>query len=193
MSSMIANPVYRYLLLLTCLLRDLMLVVTAERSADGISVYSGVQSVFPSRFRGGWTCSVCTQHGILSSCCCWLPGFTATHETVSIVDTVVSLTLRIVLFVSDNYVSKCICTHTHTHPFNGPLSGTTHVSRYQKGKNQSGFYWSKRQWVAVASAGPHASLHLAPDRKPCQHPTTQFLQAGCPSCRPTNSVKALKG
>ena len=24
-------------------------------------------------------------------------------------------------------------THTHTHPFNGPLSGTTRVSRYQKG------------------------------------------------------------
>ena len=23
-------------------------------------------------------------------------------------------------------------------------------------------------------------------------PTTQFLQAGCPSCRPTNSVEALK-
>jgi len=23
--------------------------------------------------------------------------------------------------------------------------------------------------------------------------TTQFLQAGCPSCHPTNSVKALKG
>jgi len=46
--------------------------------------------------------------------------------------------------------------------------------------------------VAVASAGPYASLHLAPDRQPRQHPTTQFLQAGCPSCRPTNSVKALK-
>ena len=24
-------------------------------------------------------------------------------------------------------------------------------------------------------------------------PTTQFLQAGCPSCRPTNRVKAMKG
>jgi len=24
-------------------------------------------------------------------------------------------------------------------------------------------------------------------------PTSNFLQAGCPSCRPTNSVKALKG
>jgi len=46
--------------------------------------------------------------------------------------------------------------------------------------------------VAVASAGPYASLHLTPDRQPRQHPTTQFLQAGCPSCRPTNSIKALK-
>ena len=40
---------------------------------------------------------------------------------------------------------RTILTTTHTHPFNGPLSGTTRVSRYQKGKNQSGFYWSKRQ------------------------------------------------
>jgi len=46
--------------------------------------------------------------------------------------------------------------------------------------------------VAVKSAGPYASLHLAPDRQPHQHPTAQFLQAGCPSCCPTNSVKALK-
>jgi len=30
-------------------------------------------------------------------------------------------------------------THTHTHPFNGPLSGTTQVSRYQKGKTNLDF------------------------------------------------------
>ena len=30
--------------------------------------------------------------------------------------------------------------NTHTHTFNGPFSGTTQVSQYQKGKNQSGFY-----------------------------------------------------
>ena len=29
--------------------------------------------------------------------------------------------------------------------------------------------------MAVASAGPYASLHLAPDRQPRQHPTTQFF------------------
>ena len=45
--------------------------------------------------------------------------------------------------------------------------------------------------MAVESAGPYASLHLAPDRQPRQHLTAQ-LQAGCPSCHPTNSVKALK-
>jgi len=48
-------------------------------------------------------------------------------------------------------------------------------------------------WDAVASAGPYAkNLHLAPDRKPHQHLITQFLQAGCSSWCPTNSVKALK-
>ena len=30
-------------------------------------------------------------------------------------------------------------THTHTHTFNGPLSGTTQVSRYQKGKTNLDF------------------------------------------------------
>jgi len=32
---------------------------------------------------------------------------------------------------------------THTHPFNGPLSGTTRVSRYQKGKTNLDFTEAK--------------------------------------------------
>ena len=48
-------------------------------------------------------------------------------------------------------------------------------------------------WDVVASAGPYANnLHLAPNRQPHQHLITQFLQAGCSSRRPTNSIKALK-
>ena len=39
--------------------------------------------------------------------------------------------------------TKCNTTkediHTHTHPFSGPLSGTTRVSRYQKGKTNLDF------------------------------------------------------
>jgi len=45
--------------------------------------------------------------------------------------------------------------------------------------------------VAVASAGLYASLNLIPDNH-ASIPPLSFLQAGCPSCRPTNSVKALK-
>ena len=52
---------------------------------------------------------------------------------------------------------------------------------------------SKRQWVAVESAGPYASLHLAPDNHASTPPAWEvFLQTRCPSCRPTNSAKALK-
>ena len=86
---------------------------------------------------------------------------------------------------------------THTHPFNGPFSGTTRVSRYQKGKpiwillKQETVSGSGINW-AVASTGLYASLHLAPARRPCSTPSLSFLQAGCPSCRPTNSIKALK-
>jgi len=65
-----------------------------------------------------------------------------------------------------------VVTHTHTHPFNGPFSGTTQVSLYQKGKTNLDFTEAR---VAVASAGPYASLHLAPDRQPHQHPTTLFF------------------
>ena len=45
--------------------------------------------------------------------------------------------------------------------------------------------------MAVASAGPYASLHLIPDDR-ASIPSLSFLQARCPSCRPANSVKALK-
>ena len=44
-------------------------------------------------------------------------------------------------------------THTHTHPFNGPFSGTTRVSRYQKGKTNLDFTEardSEWQWHQLA-------------------------------------------
>ena len=83
-------------------------------------------------------------------------------------------------------------THTHTHTFNGPLSRTTRTSRYQKGKTNLDFteardsewHWHQLGYMQVCTSLPtdnHAST-----------PPVSFLQAGCPSCRPTNSVKALK-
>jgi len=57
--------------------------------------------------------------------------------------TEVFLAIRIILSINVHLVT--IFSSTHTHPFNGRFSGTTRVSRYQKGKNQSRIYWSKRQ------------------------------------------------
>ena len=73
------------------------------------------------------------------------------------------------------------------HPFNGPLSGTTRTKGTRKVKP----IWIFLKQETVASAGPYASLHLTPDNH-ASTPPLSFLQAGCPSCRPTNSVKALK-
>ena len=44
----------------------------------------------------------------------------------------------------------------------------------------------------MASAGPYASLQLLQTDNHASTPPLSFLQAGCPSFRPTNSVKALK-
>ena len=61
-------------------------------------------------------------------------------------------------------------------------------------QNQSGFYWSKRQWVAVASAGLYASLHLAPDRQPHQHPNTlMFFTGRMPFLPPNQQRQSTEG
>ena len=83
--------------------------------------------------------------------------------------------------------------HTDTHPFNGPLSGTTQgMSQYQKGQTNldvteardSEWQWHQLGHMQVCTSlqtDNHAST-----------PPHSFLQAGCPHCRPTNGVKALK-
>ena len=82
---------------------------------------------------------------------------------------------------------------TETHPFNGPFSGTTQVSRYQKGKTNLDFTEardSEWQWHQLDHMQVCTSLQT---NNHASTPPLSFLQAGCPSYRPTNSVKALKG
>jgi len=47
--------------------------------------------------------------------------------------------------------------------------------------------------VAVASAGPYASLHLAPDRQPRQHPTGQFFTGRMPFLPPNQQRQSTEG
>jgi len=79
------------------------------------------------------------------------------------------------------------------HAFNSPLSGTTRVSRYQKGETNLHFSEardSEWQWLQLGCMQVCTSLQT--DNHTSTPPPLCFLQAGCPSCRPTNSVKALK-
>ena len=82
-------------------------------------------------------------------------------------------------------------THTHTHPFNGPFSGTTRVSRYQKGKTNLDFTDARdSEWQWHLLGYIQVCISLQTDN---HNPTTQvFYRPDAPSCRPTNSVKALK-
>jgi len=77
-------------------------------------------------------------------------------------------------------------THTHTHPFNGPLSGTTQVSRYQKGKTNldllkqetvsgSGISWAICKFASrsrqITTPAPNLSVLYRPDALPATQPT----------------------
>jgi len=80
----------------------------------------------------------------------------------------------------------------HTHPFNGPLSGTIRVSRCQKGKTNLDFTEARNsEWQWHQLGDMQACTSFQTDNH-ASTPPHSFLQAGCPSCRPTNSVKAMK-
>ena len=84
-------------------------------------------------------------------------------------------------------------THTHTQPFNGTFSRTTRVSRYQKAKTNLDFTVAKdSEWQWHQLGHMQICTSLQTDNH-AGNPPLSFLQAGCPSCRPANSVKALKG
>ena len=68
--------------------------------------------------------------------------------------------------------------YTALHTFNGPFSGTTRASQYQKCETNLDFTEvrdSEWQWHQLGPSAPHHSV---------------FLQTGCPSCHPTNSVNS---
>jgi len=79
-----------------------------------------------------------------------------------------------------------------THPFNGPLSRNTQVSGTRKVKP---IWILLKQEIVTGSGISWAICKSAPRSRQITMPAPHysvFLQAGCPSCHPTNSVKALK-
>jgi len=84
-------------------------------------------------------------------------------------------------------------THTHTHNrLTALFSGTTQVGRYQKGKPNLDFTEAgDSEWQCHQLGCMQVCTSLQTDNH-ASTPPLSFLQAECPSCCPTNSVKALK-
>ena len=100
--------------------------------------------------------------------------------------------LATALTVASTNVQFTAHTHTHTHTFSGPFSGTTRVSQYQRGKTNLDFTDARdSEWQWHQLGHMQVCTSLLTDNH-TSTPPLSFLQAGCPSCRPTNSVKALK-
>jgi len=88
---------------------------------------------------------------------------------------------------SDCYQAR---QNTHTHPFNGPFSGTTQVSRYQKDKTNLDFTEardSERQWHQLGHMQVCTSLQTD---NHASTPPLSFLQPDAlPAAQPTASKR----
>jgi len=78
---------------------------------------------------------------------------------------------------------------THTHPFNGPLSGTTRVSQYQKGKTNLDFTeardseWQQHQLGHICKSAPHSRQITTP----APHRSVFYRPGALPAAQPTAS------
>ena len=101
------------------------------------------------------------------------------------------LSIADVTFEFGNMIRYSLMWHRDTRPF----SRTTRVSQYQKGKANPAFTEARdSEWQRHQLGHMQVCTSLQTDNHASTPPLhSVFLQAGCPSCRPTNSVKALKG
>ena len=89
--------------------------------------------------------------------------------------------------------SKHRTTHTHTHPFNGPLSGTTQVSRYQKGKTNLDFTEardSEWQWHQLGHMQVCTSLQTD---NPASTSPLSFFSGRMPFLPPNQQRQSTEG
>jgi len=136
-------------------------------------------------FSGGWSTDGCelisVDSSVVSCSCSHLTNFAILISPSPAVSHPIHSRSQILLLVT-----------AQTHSFNGPLSGTTQVSRYQKGETNLDFTEardSKWQWHQLGHM--QVCTLLQTDNHASTLPLS-LLQAGCPSCRPSSNVKALK-
>ena len=97
-----------------------------------------------------------------------------------------------VIFPFYGCYSKLCKQHTHTHPFNGLFFQDYPGKPVPEGKTNLDFTEARdTEWQWHQLGHMQVCNSLQTDNH-ASTPPLIFLQAGCPSCHPTNSVKALK-
>ena len=83
--------------------------------------------------------------------------------------------------------------HTHTHPFNGPFSGTTQVSRYQKGKTNLDFTEARdSEWQWHQLGHMQVCISLQRDNH-TSTPPLKFFTGRMPFLLPNQQHQSTKG
>ena len=78
--------------------------------------------------------------------------------------------------------------HTHTHPFNGPFSGTTRVSRYQTGKTNLDFAEARdSEWQWHQLGHMQVCISLQTDNHASTPPLCFYRPDALPAAQPTVS------
>jgi len=83
--------------------------------------------------------------------------------------------------------------HTHTHPFNGPFSGTTQVSRYQEGKTNLDFTEARDcewQWHQL---GCMQVCTLLQTDNHASNPSLSFITGRMPFLPPNQQCQSTEG
>ena len=84
-------------------------------------------------------------------------------------------------------------THAHTHPFNGPLSGTTQVSRYQKGKTDLDFTDARdSEWQWHQLSHMQVCISFRTDNY-ANNPLVSFFTGRMPLLPPNQQCQSTEG
>ena len=95
--------------------------------------------------------------------------------------------------ILSHILHKCKLIHTHTHLFNGPFSGTTQVSRYQKGKTNLDFTEARDSEWQWHQLGHMQVCTLLQTDNHASTPPTSFLKGWMPFLPPSQQRQSSEG
>ena len=131
-------------------------------------------------FRSHGTFTVWTLCELLTSNSVILCHKTNPHYTLHINKLHISYELFRVFKLKLNHPHKHTHTHMHTQPFNGPFTGTTWVSQYQKGKINLDFTEARDISWATCKSAPRS-----------RQTTTQFFTDWMPFLLPNQQCQSI--